>query len=666
MFEKYLKLSAVAAPRCPFPKAGDRAAWDALPGDCRAALARLAEDYRAVEYPVLKASQFMAFGRAGDRRAWEEPYFLRRRKLCAALLGICVSGDFSGSSRHPEESEHLIRPCGPPSPRGEGFTGEGLPPGGKLSAKQTDEGVVPQLSGKGHFSALDDVIDGIWLVCEESSWVLSAHNGSDHPGQRPASERLLPDVGDPYIDLFAAQTAMILSLTCALLGEALDAAAPLIRRRVRREIEGRVLHPFETRDDFWWMGITRRDLCNWTPWIVSNVMLTACVWMDDRLRLGEALRRGCQMLERYVAVIPPDGGCDEGPGYWSMAGGALLDCLSILEDVAGVALWDDPKLQAIMRFPMNAWLGGRWFINFADCDAMPEIPGERLQFAGEKLNDPALRAFGERFRGDPARMLEDTPQLWRLLNELFRPRTEAGESAPPGDVWLPDMQVRVVRSGGMTMACKGGVNEGSHNHNDCGSFMLYVDGAPVIVDAGNMTYTGVTFSRERYTLWNTRAMYHNIPLIGGVEQVNGWERRAKDACRTRTGMTMELSDAYPLDGLRFQRTLSLDGALTLTDRIHTDAPAAVTEVFLLRHPPRIEGGDALSGGVRIAPDRPMRVGVEEIPVTDPRMARHFPGSLWRVTFTDAAAEEHVLRFAVERETGICGAEAPHPNSCRVH
>lgn len=592
MFERFIATFPDVKPfRCPFPKANDRAAWDALPGENRAALRRLAEDYRAMEYPVLMASQFMAFGRAGDRLQWEGPYFLRRRKLCAALLGICESGD-----------------CSP----------------------------------------LDAVIDGIWLICEESSWVISAHNGSDHPGQRPASERLLPDVDDPYIDLFSAQTAMILSLTCEMLGDALDAAAPLIRRRVRREIEARVLHPFETRDDFWWMGITRKDLCNWTPWIVSNVMLTACIWIDDRLRLGEVLKRGCQMLDRYLEVIPPDGSCDEGPGYWSMAGGALLDCLSILEDVDGVTLWDDPKLQNILRFPMNAWLGGKWFVNFADCDAMPEIPGERLQFAGEMLDDPALRAFGVRFRGDPARMLDDTPQLWRLLNALFHPAGEAGETAPPKDVWLPDMQVRVVRANGMALACKGGVNEGSHNHNDCGSFMLYVDGEPAIVDAGNMTYTGKTFSRERYTLWNTRAMYHNIPLIGGVEQVNGWERRARDVRATETGMSMDLSDAYPIEGLRFQRTLGLDGALTIDDVIYVDAPVAVTEVFLLRHPPRIDGKDVLSGSLRIAPDRLMRVDVEEIPVADPRMARHFPGSLWRVTFTDEAARAHEMRFVVER------------------
>ena len=234
---------------CPvplFPPADNRGAWEGLSARKREALRRLADSWRDEDYPTLLASQFMAFGRAGDRVRYETPYFARRRKLCAAVLGACLTGD----------------------------TGD-----------------------------LDDVIDGIWLICEETSWVISAHNGSDHPGVPPACERLLPDVANPYVDLFAAQTAMILSLACQLLGEGLDAVSPLVRRRVRLEVERRVLHPFETRDDFWWMGVVRRDLNNWTPWIVSNVMLAACAWVDDRLRLAALLERGMAMLDRYLAVI---------------------------------------------------------------------------------------------------------------------------------------------------------------------------------------------------------------------------------------------------------------------------------------------------------------------------------------------------------------------------
>ena len=598
MFEEIIRKHSIrdmlaACPSPLFPPAVDRGAWEGLPEEKRAALLRLAESWQNVPYPCLLASRFMAFGRAGDRLAWEAPYFMRRRKLCAAVLGACVTGN-SGD--------------------------------------------------------LDDVIDGIWLICEESSWVISAHNGSDHPGVPPVSERLLPDVGNPYVDLFAAQTAMILSLACQLLSDGLDAASPLVRRRVRREVERRVLHPFETRDDFWWMGVVRKDLNNWTPWIVSNVMLTACAWVDDNLRLSTLLERGMAMLDRYLARIPADGGCDEGPGYWSMAGGALLDCLALLERVTGgrLSLWDDARLGNILRFPMRMWLGGPWFVNYADCDARPDIPGERLCFAGEKLGDAALAAFGRRFRGDLEAHLADTPQLWRLLWDLFHSDGgDAGEIAPPEDVWLPDLQIRTVRRGNFTLVCKGGVNEGGHNHNDCGGFMVWFGGEPQIVDAGNMTYTGKTFSGERYTLWNTRSMYHSVPLIGGFEQVNGWERRARDVERLPDGLRLDLAPAYPgaagvLECGR--KAICTEEGCRVEDAIRLDSPRAVTEVFLLRHKPEMKDGDVCTGAIRISPGGRMAVEIEELPVTDPRMARNYPGSLWRATFSTKEAAEHRLGF----------------------
>lgn len=572
--------------------------WPApSPGD-RAALTRLIEQYQSEPYAQLTASQYMAFARTGDRAIMEKPYFQRRRKLIAALMG-------------------------------------------NLVGEMSDE-------------AMDSVVDGLWLICEETSWVISAHNGAEHAGVEPTPPKPLPDPDQPYVDLFAAQTAMVLSITCQLLADQLDAVAPILRRRVKNEVERRVLRPFEARDDFWWMGFIRHDLCNWTPWIVSNVMLTACIWIEDRDRLAALLTRGCGMLDRYLDTLPADGGCDEGVGYWSMAGGAVLDCLELLERVTGgrLAFWSDQKLKDIMRFPLNLWLGGRWFANFGDCDARPGVPGERLQRAGQKLGDPALVAFGARFRGDPAAAIADTPQLWRLLNELRPAPKDVDEAEPPRDVWLRDLEIRVLRRGGAALACKGGVNAGSHSHNDCGSFIYFMDGEPQIVDVGNMVYTGKTFSDARYSLWHIRSAYHNVPMIGAHEQVAGVACRARDVSHTPDGLALDIAGAYPTSaGVRtLARTFALgaDGTLYVRDDIALDAPLPVTEVFLLRHPPEIREGGLVSGAVRIASDQPMAINLEEIPVTDPRMAASFPGSLWRATFTARAATTHALSFTIGR------------------
>lgn len=574
----------------------DRAAWENIPAALGEELRSMADEYRAKPYPMLHATDFMAFVRNGSRKAWENPYFERRCKLAAAMLGCCVSGT------------------------------------------ERD---------------LDDVIDGIWCICEESSWVISAHNGSSHPGMRPASERPLPDVQNPYIDLFAAQTAMVLSLTCAMVGEHLDVQVPILRRRVRLEMEKRIFVPFMTRDDYWWMGFIRKDLNNWTPWIVSNVMLSAVIWLEDKRRLAELLERGCRMLDRYFDILPEDGGCDEGAGYWNMAGGALLDCLELLERVTGgsMTFWDNEKLRAVLSFPVKMQLKRGWFVNFADCDARPLLSGERLQLAGERLGDANLAAAGSRLRGTLRDKLSDTPQLWRLMDMLFHPALPEGErpAAPPKDVWLPNLQVRLLERGRSMLAAKGGHNGESHNHNDVGSFMLYVDGEPVIVDAGNMTYTAKTFSDDRYTLWNVRSRYHNLPLIGDAEQQPGPEFRADAAACMPDGMTVAFAGAYAAEAevLRCERTLSLnaEGALRITDEIVTRTEKDVSWCFMLRHEPVREVDGLRIGPVHMVLPAELQMRVEEMPVQDARMAQSFPGSLWRMTLTAAPAMRHMACFA---------------------
>ena len=223
-----------------YPPAEDRQAWDRIPEKYRAEIRGLAEAYAGIPYPARSASGFLAFVRTGDRRADEEPYFTRRRKLCAAVLNCCA---------FPE-------------------------------------------------AGTDEVTDGIWTLCEESSWVISAHNVNPIPGAPAAADYPLPDPGKPYIDLFCAQTGMILALAASLLGKRLDETSPLIRKRIRDEIRRRILRPFMSTDDFWWMGYRRKDLNNWTPWIVSNVMVCAVLDPMPAKKLAELLDRACGMLDR--------------------------------------------------------------------------------------------------------------------------------------------------------------------------------------------------------------------------------------------------------------------------------------------------------------------------------------------------------------------------------
>ncbi len=604
MFTEYLEtvdfrtLLVPRERRLTIPSAADRAAWAKVPTIMREEILAAAKAQQDTPYPMLTATQFLAYVRSGSRTAFEAPYFARRRMLLTAVLAECLD----------------------------------------------DSGVY-----------MDQVVDGLWCICEESFWGISAHNGSSHFGMRPAAERPLPDVENPYIDLFAAQTSALLLWSCHLLKGKLDSVSPLIIRRVHLEAERRIIKPFMYHDDFWWMGMIRRDMNNWTPWILSNVISSLILMETDDLRLSEGIKRAMRMLDRYLAVMPADGGCDEGAGYWNMAGGSLLDCLEHIYFLTGgkVSFYDQPHIQNIGAFPVKAHIAGPYLWNFADCDAWPMLDGERIYRFGQRTGLSELAALGRQIASFDASILpKDTPEAYRVLCKLFF-HVPAPVSSPQEDntIILPDLQVWAQRRGGLYAAVKAGHNGESHNHNDVGSFLLYADGEPEIVDAGNMTYTAKTFSDERYTLWNTRSMYHNVPMVGDYEQQPGREHGARDVDIAPKGICMDIAAAYPKEsGIvnLSRKAFFRNDAFVLKDDIRLDQAAPVTWVFLFRNRPDVKTGTVETDRMIFCFDAVLKPTFEEIPITDARMAKSFPGSLWRLTLTAVAKLEHKQTFIFSR------------------
>src|SRR5213078_4852329 len=133
------------------------------------------------------------------------------------------------------------------------------------------------IEGKGRF--IDEIANGAWLTCEETFWGVPAHLGAQKAGTG------LPDVTEPIVDLFAAETGALLAWTDYLLGDRLDEVSPLIRKRMRAEVDRRVLTPALQRDDFWWMGFgERKNINNWNPWINSNWLAAVLLLESDPRR----------------------------------------------------------------------------------------------------------------------------------------------------------------------------------------------------------------------------------------------------------------------------------------------------------------------------------------------------------------------------------------------
>ncbi|MCI2237292.1 heparinase II/III-family protein [Paenibacillus sp. TRM 82003] len=409
---------------------------------------------------------------------------------------------------------------------------------------------------------LDEVLDGVVLLCEQSTWCWPAHDDT-----RTRHGSVLPTVTDPYLDLGAGEVAAQLAWTLHLLGEALEERSPGLRTRVGHEVRTRVLDPYRARRDWHWLGLDG-DVHNWNPWILGNVVTAALVLGDD---LGDDLGDGpgaraevvssaIADVDRYAASLPADGAIDEGFGYWWNGAARLLELLEVLEHATGGALGAtgiDP-LREVVAFPHRMHLGGPWYLNLADAPARPggDLPWEVLHRWGRRLDVPGAVALAASHRAAGRPAATEAPGLGRLLRAVTDPAWCTVQPAPPPlerDVWLPSTQVLLARPAAgdsrVVLAVKGGHNGEHHNHDDVGEVVVAAHGVPVLVDPGRPTYTAVTFGPDRYTLWPLQSGWHNVPVVRGHEQLPGRDRAASHVVAAADDGTaslgLELSGTYP-------------------------------------------------------------------------------------------------------------------------
>ena len=423
--------------------------------------------------------------------------------------------------------------------------------------------LAESVEGKGRF--VDQIVNGVWSICEESFWGASAHLGAQRAGVG------LPDVEDPIVDLFAAETAAVLAWTDYFIGPQLEKVSKLVRPRIRYEMNRRIFQPMATKK-FGWAGGGNAEakLNNWAPWIISNYLVAALLVHDKESERMADVYRGIGVLDQYIDGLGEDGGCEEGPSYWFAAGGCVYDALNLLYDATGgkLNIYHDPFIQKMGSYIYKTHISGRYFINVAD--AHPELTPDGLMLFrfGRDMNDTVMMQFGSwsvhQLAGEPVFM--DIFHRMRVLYNLKAlrdcaayPGPEKAPVVPP--VWLSDVQLMAVHSSdGLFVAAHGGTNGESHNHNDIGDFMVYAGGYPVIIDVGSGAYTARTFSRDRYKLWFNTSPYHNLPTINGHEQGTGGEFTARDVKYQDGKLSMDITAAYPAEAgvSLWQRTVGIN------------------------------------------------------------------------------------------------------------
>ncbi len=545
----------------------------------------LAERELEAELPPCPASLYLRYVTDGDRAAYEAAYFRRR--------------------------EAVLR----------------------LSLAETYE-------GKGRFTM--KLADAIWAIMEESGWALPAHLASCSPSHGDLGLPAVFGEGRMHaVDLFSAATAALLSMVYLLNKTALDALSPVIPEKLKYTVTDRLLKPFAACD-FWWTGMNGNKVNNWNPWIVSNLLFAAAVTAEDDRTLREIVQKAAAVIDNYTASLPEDGGCDEGPSYWTVAGAAYFDALELIYDITGgkFDIFGDPFVKAICEYEPKMQIHGSYFINFADCAPRVRPDGALLLRMGRKCGSDALLALG-RTADRGAALSADC--VYRTLRGLCTPAPETDGARACLRAWLPALKIMTARENedtgkGLFAAMKGGHNGESHNHNDLGSVIVYCDGAPVLIDPGRGTYSRQTFSERRYELWYTQSGYHNTAVIGGKEQPPGAQYRSADEVYDPvTGaLKLELKNAYPpAAGIcsYTRETVLTDGGVRITDAFILDGEKEIELRFMTCEKPEPQNGSTLrlARGLTMRVDPRLTAVTEEFPVEDGTIQRAWGTPvLWRI------------------------------------
>lgn len=629
--EAFLAQHLVAASAWhPYPRATERDRWQAMPPDLRRAMVARAEVVQTAGWKSLLASRLLEFKRTGNRSNYEADDFERRNHLQQLVLAECVEG-------------------------------------------------------QGRF--IDDIVNGIWLICEESFWGVPAHLDAQRAGKG------LPDVNEPIIDLFAADTVTLLAWTRYLLNEQLDSVSPLINKRIVLEAKRRILMPARERNDNWWMGFVTKPeypvLNNWNPWINSNLLVANLLLEEDaKLRLG-AVVRITKSLDVYLNKYSPDGACEEGPGYFGRAALSFFECVSTLESATGgrTSILVHPFIHAMGRYILNTHISGDCYVNYGDAHVDANPDGALIYCYGKAVHDKQLAAGGAwsaarrgltataTEAGSSAAINASLPTLSRTLPTLLEAdeiRSAPREEPLIRDVWYPHLGLMAARekrnsAAGMFLAVQAASNGRSHSHNDSGSFMIYQDGDPVAIDVGVEAYSARTFGATRYSLWTMQSAFHNLPTIGGVMEHEGLEYQASqiryESSDERAMLSFNLATAYPKDAgmASWIRTVSLDrkrGTVTIEENFELIRPVPISLSVLTPRTPimingaiRLQSKSAGSPSVLLKYD-PTKLSpvVEKIPLTDAGLRSNWGEEIHRILLKSPQSEvtgRWIYEFAQE-------------------
>lgn len=456
---------------------------------------------------------------------------------------------------------------------------------------------------------LDPLCDALWLVMDESTWVVPAHMGDMFSS---------PEKREGFLDLFATETGALLAETYHILSDVLPTD---VSERILTLVRKRVVEPY-LENYYWWMDGHN----NWSAVCTSQAAL--CI-----LYVGthEQFRRAEPHINRtmniFLSSYGEDGCCLEGLSYWAYGFGTFLNYADAVKNYtkshrgvspyearlspekaegahnASVGVIDYFAREDVKRccaFASNMRLSGDYAVAFSDGTVNyrypralfyiinKEYPG-LIEYPDKSLSSSSISAGSHNF----IRYL-----LWS------DPDADYGTELKRGTVFYKSGQWFIRNEEKYSLAAKGGNNDEPHNHNDVGSFMITAPSGILLCDTGSGEYTRQYFEPgHRYSFLVNSSRGHSLPIINGyLQSENTPDARLLENTETTFAVGIERSYKDPTLLSAVRRFECLESEIRISDTLEfSDSPKSLTERFVSFEKPEL-----FDGCVRICENAEMR------------------------------------------------------------
>ncbi|MBQ8380620.1 MAG: heparinase II/III family protein [Clostridia bacterium] len=452
-----------------------------------------------------------------------------------------------------------------------------------LKRVQAETAVILSLIYPEEEKYLNYAMDALFAICNEYSWCIPAH-----------LPKLTEVHNRTHLDLFACETAYMLSEVYTLLEDRLD---PLIKARIRREVEDRVLKTFIRTQNWGW---AKTNKSNWAAVCAGSV---GCSFMLLRPDLFPSVKEHIDYaIENFLSGYNDDGYCLEGTHYWHYGFGFFLSYAEMLRTFTGGKenYFQREKVHKIATFLQKMFLTENKGVSFADAHEGLDYHIGILHFLKTEYNDVKVYDPKYSYINDEcgrftwlvraATWLD--PKIYYSPDDINEDSEYYGEYSQ----WF----TKKTQSYGF--AAKGGFNNEHHNHNDVGAFIIAKNGKHIVTDPGRGEYRQQYFDKAtRYTLIECSSLGHSVPYFGDVVQKFGDEYSSKDTSFKNGVFYTDIAGAYGDERIRsVKRSFSFSkSSVTLNDVFDISSDLTITERLILKVKPEVNGSEIVCDDLKI-------------------------------------------------------------------